>query len=282
MGNPMSRNIMKAGFPLVAYDVKREAVEAVKKDGAKAASSLKELATLSKVIVTILPNSSIVRQVCLEEGGIFNNLGKQHTLIEMSTIDITLTRELAEETKARGVGFVDAPILGVPERVETRDVVIPASGDEYAVKECMEILQAIGKNVQYVGKAGNGKIVKLTSNFLVSVNKIAVTEAICLALKNGVDPKDLFPIIKISTGNSAVFERFSDSVLDSENKIAKKHSWHSKDLELVVDLATKSGAPLLIGSLAQAITRTSANASDQVESFDSLVKFYKKIMKLEK
>lgn len=279
MGLPMSKNIMKAGFELTAYDIRKEALETIMDEGAKMAESPLELARSSEVIITILPSASAVREVILGEKGVLAALTPRHVVVEMSTIDIGTTMELARAVKSKGSAFIDSPVSGTPEMVERREAGLLASGDKEIIDECKEIFEALAKRVVYTGKIGNGKIMKLASNLLIGINKLAVTEAICLALKQGIDPEVILEVIRESNGNSTVFQRYGAAVIDETKGIAKKHSWQLKDLGLVLESCRQTSTPLLLGSLAHEITQASSNESGAAEDFESIVKFYKRLMK---
>lgn len=280
MGLPMGINLISAGFPLVAYDIRPEANNEIKGKGAKIASSPADLTQSADVIISILPNSKIVKEVIASgKNNVLSKLQKRHTVIEMSTLDVETTLELEKLVKEKGAGFVDAPISGVPDRVKTRDIIILSSGDKASVDRCMDVLNALGKTVEYVGEAGKGKIVKLINNYLVATHKIATTEAVCYALKNGVDTNLLLKIIGEASGRSDAFMRFAPVVVNGDKSIADKHSWHSKDLKLINEECNRLGIPLVLGSLSYQITQASANELG-AENFGALVSFYKKLMKL--
>ena len=209
------------------------------------------------------------------------SIEKGHSIIEMSTIDVATTLELERNCKERQVGFIDAPIAGTPDRALSRDILVLASGEKGTVNNCMVVLKALAKTVEYVGKAGNGKIVKLTNNLLIAIHKIAATEAICFALKQGIEPDILFKVVMESTGDSRVFERFCGSVVGRNPEIASKHSWHLKDLGLIQDLSKETESPLLMGNLSLDVIQAATNATKGVENFQSLVNYYKKNMKLD-
>ena len=137
MGQPMGLNLIAAGFSLVVYDVRPEALQEVKKGGARVASSPADVAQLSDVIISILPSSKIVKEVLVRgKDCVLSNIEKRHTVIEMSTLDVDTTLDLERLIRERGAKFIDAPIIGVPEKVKTRDILIVASG--YAMIRLVE------------------------------------------------------------------------------------------------------------------------------------------------
>lgn len=280
MGQPMGLNLLKEGFPLVIYDIRSEALSEVKRNGAKVASSPSDLAQLSDVIISILPSSKIVKEVLVEgKNSVLSNIGKRHTVIEMSTLDVETTLELERIIHERGAQFIDAPIIGVPDKAKTRDILIVASGERPAVNNSMDVLKTLGKTVEYVGEAGKGKMIKLINNYLNATHKIATTEAVCYALKNGIEPEILFKVIGQGSGRSEAFMRYGPVVTNDDKAVSSKHSWHLKDLRLFNEECNKMGIPIPLASLSYQITQAATNDSN-AETFGALVSFYKKLMKV--
>lgn len=281
MGSPMARNLVTAGFPLVVYDMDPKAVEPFAPLGAMIASSPKDLANDSRVIITILPSSSSLREVLYGKDGLLPVLGSQHTFIEMSTLDVATTLEFSNEIQARGARFLDCPVSGTPEIVERRDAEILSSGDQVALKECSDILSALSKRVVYAGKVGNGKAMKLCTNLLIGLNKLALAESITLALKLGLEPDVILECINGSNARSAVSERYGLATITGKEKISKKHSWQRKDLSLVVETAKQNSTRLVLGELAKKITEEASISVGGSDDYESIRRYYRNLMKLD-
>ncbi len=284
MGRPMARNIIRAGFPLIAYDVRAEPLDSIRAEGASVAVSPAEIAGRAETILTLLPNAATVREVIVRSGGILDALTQRHTVIEMSTTDPGTAIEIAGMVESRGASFLDCPVGGTPDMVERRDAEILVGGDTRALEECSDLLKALSKNVVYVGKAGNGKAMKLAANLLIAMNKLALTEATCFALKHGIEPEIILKVISLSNANSVVFQRYGRAAVAEEagadEKIAKKHSWQLKDLGLALRSADEASIPLPIGQLAYELTKKASEGSGNSETFESIVKYYKSLMKI--
>lgn len=278
MGAPMARSAMRAGYGVSAFDISREASKSLQSDGAKIASNARELARSCSIIITMLPNPLAVRDAVFGPNGILSEIDSNHVVVEMSTIDLRLTLELAKAVEERGGMFLDAPVAGTPDKVPTRDLEIVVSGNrKEAFEKCAKLFDSLGKRVVYVGKAGNGKIVKLTVNAMIAINKLAAVEATSVALKNGIDPEILLDIVGNSTANSVVFERYGRTILGENTPITKRHSWHLKDLQLMGELCKDSSCSFFLGGLAHEIIQSSCNGQpDGVESLGASVEYYRK------
>ena len=240
-----------------------------------------ELAREAQVIITMLPSIAAAKEVVFGQNGVLSVLTQEHVLIEMSTLDLGTVLALSDAVTSRGASFLDAPVSGTPEIIERRDGEILASGKKETVDECMEIFNAFTKKVVYVGKVGNGKAMKLCSNMLIALNKLAVTETVTFALKLGIEPRVITEVIKGSNGNSVVFERYGTAAIAGNEKISKKHSWQRTDLSLVLETARQKSIELKLGDLAQKITQDASDQAEGAEDFECIRQYFRRAMNLE-
>src|SRR3989449_5248265 len=161
MGKPMARNLLKAGYPLTVYSRGRSAVAALMADGATGARSSQEVAEHSDIVITMVTDTPDVRQVILEEKGVLAGIGAGGTIIDMSTISPSATREIAEVVKAKGVHFLDAPVSGGEGGAIAGTLSIMVGGEAEMFNDCLPIFQALGKNIIHVGGTGTGQLTKL-------------------------------------------------------------------------------------------------------------------------
>ncbi len=274
----MARSVMKAGYPVAAFDIDPAARESITIDGAEVFPSPREIAGSCTVIITMLPSPRAVREAVFGGDGILREINDSKLLVEMSTVDLELTLEVARAVEERGGMFLDAPVAGTPDRVPTRDLEILVSGNKRAVFERFSgLFDALGKRIVFVGKAGTGKILKLTANAMIAINKMAAVEATSVALKNGIDPEILLDVLGHSTANSVVFERYGRTILGEETPITNRHSWHLKDLQLMQELCAGSGCSFYLGALTHEIIQSACSAQpDGVETLGAYVKFYER------
>jgi len=190
MGKPMAKNLIDAGYPLVAYDINKEALEEIISYGAERASSSKEVASQSDVIITMLPNSPDVKKVVLGKEGVIEGVKKGQILIDMSSIAPLVTQEIAKELYAKGVEMLDAPVSGGQEKAQSGTLAIMVGGKEGIFKKCKDILEVIGKPT-LVGDIGAGQTTKLVNQVIVAINIAAVAEGLLLGKKAGVSKREL-------------------------------------------------------------------------------------------
>ncbi len=195
MGGPMARNLLKAGFPLTGYDIVPEKIDALAKDGGVRAESLRELALGSEVIVSMLASTSQVREVYLGDSGILDSLPSGSSIIDMSTIDPEVSREIAREAEAKGIRMLDAPVSGSVGAAASGTLAITVGGDEDVLKRNREILEALGSQVFYMGAHGMGLCMKLVTNHMLFLCHCALAESLTLGERMGLEPRYMVEVM---------------------------------------------------------------------------------------
>lgn len=195
MGKPMAKNLIDAGYPVVAYDIRKEALEEIISYGAKRVSSCKEVSSQCDIIITMLPNSPDVKKVVLGKEGVIEGVKKGQILIDMSSIAPLVTQEIAKELYKKGVEMLDAPVSGGQEKAKAGSLAIMVGGKEEVFKKCKDILEVMGKPT-LVGDIGAGQTTKLVNQVIVAINIAAVAEGLILGKRAEVDPQRIFEAIK--------------------------------------------------------------------------------------
>ena len=201
----MAANLVKGGYQVVVYDLDgTRAQQAAKDIGAKAAATLAELGKQADAIITMLPTGKEVR-ACLfeaEGGALATNLPKGALVIDMSSADPVGTRATHADLAKRGLAFVDAPVSGGVPRATDGSLAIMIGGDAAAVAAAKPVLAKMGKRLFEVGGPGNGHAMKALNNFVAGTAFIAVSEALLVGQKFGLDPAAMVDVMDASTGHS--------------------------------------------------------------------------------
>jgi 3-hydroxyisobutyrate dehydrogenase len=205
MGRPMAANLVKGGYPVVVYDLDaKRAQQAAKDIGAKSASTLDELGKSADAIVTMLPTGKEV-QACLletEGGALAANLPKGAIVIDMSSADPVGTRALHADLAKHDIALVDAPVSGGVPRATDGSLAIMIGGDAAAIDRAKPVLSKMGARLFELGGPGNGHAMKALNNFVAGTSFIAVSEALLVGKKFGLDPATMIDIMNVSTGKS--------------------------------------------------------------------------------
>ena len=188
MGRPMAKNLLKAGYELVVYDIVPAGVDDVAKAGAQRAGSNKEVAQQSDVVITMLPDSPDVEAAMLGSSGVFEGLHSGLTLIDMSSISPVTARKVAAMAAEKGVEMLDAPVSGGDVGAINATLSIMVGGKQEVFERCRPIFEVLGKNINLVGESGAGQVCKAANQIVVALTIDAVAEALVFAQKAGVDP----------------------------------------------------------------------------------------------
>lgn len=229
MGKPMAKNLIDAGYQMVAYDRGKEALEKIVSYGAERVSSSKEVASQCDVIITMLPNSPDVKKVVLGKEGVIEGVHAGQVLIDMSSIAPLVSQEIAKELYEKGVEMLDAPVSGGQEKAKAASLAIMVGGKEEVFKKCKNILEVMGKPT-LVGDIGAGQTTKLVNQVIVAINIAAVAEGLILGKKAGVDPKNLFNAIKSGLAGSQCLTDKAPRMFAGNYEPGFRMKLHVKDL----------------------------------------------------
>lgn len=277
MGKPMSRNLLKAGFELIVYDIDETAVKIIEKAGAKPASSPKEVAQNSDVIITMLPKASIGKSVLEDENGILAGIKENSIVIDMSSVSPVASKEFAQLVEAKKCKFLDAPVSGGEIGAVNATMAIMIGGDEAVVERVRPILEALGKSITLVGPNGSGSVAKLANQIMVNLNIAAVAEALVLATKAGADPKRVFEAVRGGFAGSAVLEEKAPMMYSRNFKAGGPIYINLKDITNVVATADELDVPLILTPQLKEIMISLKATGHNNDDHSSIVQFYEKI-----
>ena len=281
MGKPMSKNLLKAGYSLVVYDINQDAVKDVASQGAEVAQSSKDVAEKSEIIITMLPNSPEVKEVLFGKNGVIEGVKPGTIYIDMSSIDPMVSKEVSKKLKEKYVEMLDAPVSGGEPKAVDGTLSIMVGGSEKIFNEIKEILLIMGASAVLVGEIGSGNVTKLANQIIVGLNIAAMSEAFVLATKAGVDPEKVFNAIKGGLAGSTVLNAKVPMVLNRNFKPGFRIELHIKDLLNAMDAAHQLNVPLILSS--QVVEMMQALKVDGKEKDDhsGLIQFFEKIAGIE-
>jgi 2-hydroxy-3-oxopropionate reductase len=233
MGFPMAKNLIKAGYNLISYDLNKNALEAIVQSGAKQGESCTQVAANSDIIITMLPNSPDVQKAVLNEGGIYEGVKQGQVFIDMSSIAPLVSQSIAQELEKKGVEMLDAPVSGGQEKAQSGKLAIMVGGKQEVFNQCKPILEVMGIPV-LVGNVGAGGTTKLVNQAIVAVNIAIVSEALLLGKKAGVDPERIFEAIKGGLAGSQCLIDKAPRMFKSNYDPGFRMKLHVKDLTNVL------------------------------------------------
>jgi len=244
MGAPMARHLLETGFPLTVHSRSPAPVDALVSDGAVRATSPAEVAGVSDVVITMLPDTPDVEHVMLGDVGVAAGAAAGALVIDMSTIDPGPTRAIAGQLRQHGVEMLDAPVSGGERGAIDGTLSIMVGGHDGAFARAQPILQVMGKNIVHVGPSGAGQITKACNQLVVAATIEAVAEALVLAERSGVDPAKVRDALLGGFAGSKILEVHGQRMLDHAFEPGFRARLHRKDARIVLDAAQAAGSPI--------------------------------------
>lgn len=281
MGRPMAKNLVKAGYSLVVLDKNKASSDELIEMGAQGVATNLELAGQSEVIITMLPDSPEVQEVVLGEGGVIEGAKTGTTVIDMSSIAPLASREIYGVLKEKGIHFLDAPVSGGEGKAIDGSLAVMVGGDQEIFDQYYDLLMDMAGSVVHVGETGAGNVAKLCNQVIVALNISAVSEAMILAKKAGVDPERVCQAIRGGSAGSAVLEKKAPKIMDRNFQPGFKTDLHIKDLNNVMETAHGIGTPLPLTAQVMEIMQSIKADGRGGEDHTSIVKFYEKLSGVE-
>jgi 2-hydroxy-3-oxopropionate reductase len=244
MGSPMAQHLIKAGYPLTVLDRVSELQKAVVAVGAQAGTSPKQVAEQSEVVITMLPDSPDVEEVVLGKNGVLEGLRSGSLFVDMSTIMPSVARKVTEAIRAKGGESLDAPVSGGQVGAQNATLSIMVGGSAQAFERAKPIFEKMGKNIVHVGEAGAGQVTKAANQVVVAITIAAVSEALLLAAKAGVDPAKVREALLGGFAQSRILDLHGNRMLQRNFQPGFKMKLHRKDLAIVLNTARELGLAL--------------------------------------
>lgn len=253
MGRPMARNLLRAGYRLVVHNRGRGPVDELAAAGAEPARSPREVTEQADVVIMVLPDSPDVEAVMYGEEGVFAGAREGSIVIDMSTISPTVTQQLAVAARERGVRLLDAPMSGGDKGAIAGTLSIMVGGDAALFEECRPIFQALGKTIVHVGPNGAGQVVKACNQIVVALAYEAISEALVLGARAGVDPAKVIEVLSGGLAATRVMEQRGASMVRHDFTPGFRIRLHQKDLGIALATGKSYGVPLPVTALVDQI-----------------------------
>ena len=274
IGGAIARNIQKAGYPMMVYDIRPEAAQPLVEGGTKPAGSPAEIARHSQVVFTSLPGPREVEEVALGANGLLRGIQDRSVYIDLSSSSPDLIRRIDSEFRLRGARVMDAPLIVGKNGVANRSLQVLASGDSQTYEEVKSLLDIFADTVVYTGDLGTGTVIKLAHNLVRRGIGLAIGEGIVLGAKAGVDPKLLWDCMHwgLEVQLHQLKKTFSDAVFkgDYEAPASFGIGLSRKDVGLATELGRQHNVPMPIAAVVEQIMIQAINRGWSDQSTASL------------
>lgn len=240
MGANAARNVLRAGFGLVVYDVRPDAVQRLVDDGAAAATSPADLLDRCDVALSMVFGPREIEQVVRGPGGFLEADCTGKSWVDLTTSSPVLMRELAAQFRAAGGAAVDAPVTGSVDAAIRGDMPLFVGGEDGDVEAVRPVLEAVGE-VRRVGRYGNGYVAKLVNNQLWKIHAAAIGEAMVAAKVAGLEPDVWWEVMKGGAADSFVLQHDVPSIFAGHYDPSFPIALCLKDLDLIAELLDATG-----------------------------------------
>lgn len=280
MGKPMSLNLLKAGYQMHVNDLNTETVDTLVAAGAQFATPA-EMGADCDVVITMLPASHHVKQVLLGDNGILTNATPGTVIIDMSSISPVASVEIANEAAKQGVDMIDAPVSGGEPKAIDGTLAIMAGGKESVFESVKDVFECVGSDIVLVGDNGSGVTAKLANQIIVNLNIAAMSEALVLAAKAGIDVEKMYQAIRGGLAGSAVLDAKVPLILDRNFVAGGRIDINLKDMTNVMETAHEIGVPLPLSSQLVEIFHALKVDGKAADDHGGIVQYYERLANVE-
>lgn len=274
MGGAIGTRLLETGNHLTVFDLDKEKVAALTGRGAHAASTAADAASASDVVILSLNSPKIVRIAVFGENGVAAGAKPGTLIIDMSSIDPEATKELAADSAAKGLRWVDSPLSGGAPKALIGQLTLMAGGSETDVSDAHRVLRHVASNFTHMGPSGAGQTTKLINQVLCGLNFLAVAEATQLALDAGVDAAKIPQALKGGRADSAILQEYMPRFVEKDYRRTGRIDNMVKDLNGAQDLARRTNTAMPLTAVCAEVHRMLTAAGLGGEDQAALMEFF--------
>jgi 3-hydroxyisobutyrate dehydrogenase-like beta-hydroxyacid dehydrogenase len=272
MGLPMATNLLKAGYPVIAYDRADDRLDAIASRGAVRGGSIVEVAREADVVFTSLPNDAIFRSVALGNDGVIANLREGAIYMDTSTVSPAVSAEVARAAAERGVRYLRTTVSGNGVVAAAAALTVMASGPRDAYDFVLPLIHAIGRRAFYLGVAEEARLMKLAVNLMISVSAGMIGEALTLGRKSGLDWNQMLEVLASSHVASPMVLYKAPPLKERDFSSTMSAITQTKDVDLILDCAAESHVPLHLTSAVRGLFQGLISTGGGEDDYIALVK----------
>jgi len=283
MGRPMAKNLLKAGYAVVAHSRSQGPVDDVVNAGATRASSPADVAAKSTRLITMVPDSPDVELVLEGRDGVFSAMQRGTILIDMSTIAPAVARRLAAKAKTLGATMLDAPVSGGEIGAVSGTLSIMVGGEADAFRAVKPILDAMGspERVIRIGDSGAGQTCKVCNQMVIGGALAAVSEAFALARKAGVNPALVRQALLGGFAASRVLEVHGERILNGNYKPGFRANLYAKDLRIAANTLAEFSTPAPVSAAVHQLVEAQVAAREGEDDYSAMGRVVARLAGLE-
>ncbi len=279
LGNAVALHLLDLGFEVTVYNRTEEKTAQAKEKGAMVATSPKEVAENSELVITVVKDADAVKKVSFEKNGIIEGKNERPIVADMSTIDPSESKNISKKFQEHGIQKLDIPVMGGPNVAITGDLVMMASGDKESFEHCRNIFEKTANKVFFLGESGTAHSVKLAMNLQITMLALALSEGITLVKKADVDPKIFLEILNSTYFKTGMSEKKAYKMIEGKYDTTFTLANLKKDISTMIRASESMGIELPMTKKAEEIYENAVREGFGETDYTGIIEYIKKINK---
>jgi len=276
LGNAVALHLLDSGFSVTVYNRTKEKTIQLKEKGAKIASSPKEVADNSELVITVVKDADAVKKISFEKDGIVKGNHDKLIVADMSTIDPLESKNISKKFQEHSINKLDIPVMGGPNVAITGNLVMMVSGNKESFEECEEVFEKIANKVFFLGDSGVAHTIKLAMNLQITMLALALAEGITLVKRANVDPKIFLEILNSTYFKTGMSENKAYKMIDGKYDVTFTLANLKKDITTMTEAAKSLGIELPMIKKAEEIYENAVKAGFGKMDYTSIIEYIKK------
>ncbi len=279
LGEAVALNLLNLGFDVSVYNRTKEKAAEVEKNGATVMDSPKAVADNSELIIIIVKDASAVKEVSFGKNGITESENKKLIVADMSTIEPSESREIADKFEQKQIQKLEIPVMGGPNVAISGKLVMMASGPKNSFDQCKTIFEKIANKVFFLGTQGTANSIKLAMNLQITMLALSLSEGITLVEKSKVDPKIFLEVLNSTYFKTGMSENKAFKMIDGDYDATFTLSNLKKDISTMISTSKKLGIELPMIMKAEKIYENAIKEGLGNNDYTGIIEYIKKINK---
>jgi len=277
LGNAVALHLLDSGFEVTVYNRTQEKTIQAKEKGAKVATSPKEIAENSELIITIVKDANAVKEISFEKDGIIEGSHEKLIVADMSTIDPSESKNISKKFQEYNIHKLDIPVMGGPNVAITGDLVMMGSGNKESFDHCKNVFEKIANKVFFLGDSGVAHSVKLAMNLQITMLALALSEGITLVKKANVDPKIFLEILNSTYFKTGMSEKKAFKMINGKYDTTFTLANLKKDISTITNAAKSLGIDLPMIKKAEEVYENAVKEGFGEMDYTGIMEYIKKI-----
>ncbi len=277
LGNAIALHLLDSGFEVTAYNRTKEKTIQAKEKGAKIATSPKEIAENSELVITIVKDAKAVKEISFEKDGIIEGNHAKLIVADMSTIDPTESKNITKEFQKHNIHKLDIPVMGGPNVAITDNLVMMASGNKEMFDHCKNVFEKIASKIFFLGESGVAHSIKLAMNLQITMLALALSEGITFVKKANVDPKIFLEILNSTYFKTGMSEKKAYKMIDGKYDTTFTLANLKKDISTITNTAKSLGIELPMIKKADEVYENAIKDGFGETDYTGIIEYIKKI-----